>query len=87
MINNINTAITNGQMVAAFSFHISRLELSSVEHQAMNYLLSMCMARDLDFKVLHSWISSVDMAIRVYVFNAPADMYDIFYLYHLRPVY
>lgn len=83
----MNTVPTNGQIFSVFSFHISRLDLASAEQQAMNHLLSMCMVRCLDFEVQHSRISSFDMAVRIYVFDAPADILDLFYLYQLRPVY
>lgn len=85
--DNISSAITNDRVVEVFTFHISRLELGSIEQQAMNHLLSVCMARDLDFKVVHSRIGSVDMSIKFFVFDVPGDVYEHFYIYNIRPVY
>lgn len=86
-IDNIHAGMYNGHIVEVFTFHISDLELASIEQQDFNHLLSVCLYRDIDFKVVHSRISSTDMSIKVYVFSVPDDVFNMFHVYNIRPVY
>lgn len=86
-IDNIHAGMYDGHVVEVFTFHISDLELASIEQQDLNHLLSVCLYRNLDFKMLHSRISSTDMSIKMYVFSVPDDVFNMFRVYNIRPVY
>lgn len=87
-IDNVHAAITDNRVVEVFTFHLSRYDLGNLEHQALDYMISYCMANNIDFKVVHGHgFTDQDSSVRVYVFDVPEQLYSRFYVYSLRPVY